>query len=53
MRFGIGERVDIMLEETVIESVDANVEKARQIEENVLKNLRNPSRRRELKSAVK
>jgi RNA polymerase primary sigma factor len=53
MRFGIGERVDIMLEETVIESVDLNVEKARQIEENVLKNLRNPSRRRELKSAVK
>jgi RNA polymerase primary sigma factor len=53
MRFGIGERVDLMLEETVIESVDANVEKARQIEENVLKNLRNPSRRRELKSAVK
>jgi RNA polymerase primary sigma factor len=53
MRFGIGERVDIMLEETVIESVDVNVEKARQIEENVLKNLRNPSRRRELKSAVK
>jgi RNA polymerase primary sigma factor len=53
MRFGIGERVDIMLEETVIESVDVNVEKARQIEENVLKNLRNPSRRRELKSAAK
>ncbi len=53
MRFGIGERVDLMLEETVIENVDANVEKARQIEENVLKNLRNPSRRRELKSAVK
>jgi len=53
MRFGIGERVDIMLEETVIESVDVNVEKARQIEENVLKNLRNPSRRRELKSAMK
>jgi RNA polymerase primary sigma factor len=53
MRFGIGERVDLLLEETVIENVDANVEKARQIEENVLKNLRNPSRRRELKSAVK
>jgi RNA polymerase primary sigma factor len=53
MRFGIGERVDLMLEETVTESVDINVEKARQIEENVLKNLRNPSRRRELKSAVK
>ncbi len=53
MRFGIGERVDLMLEETVIESVDSDVEKARQIEENVLKNLRNPSRRRELKSAVK
>jgi RNA polymerase primary sigma factor len=53
MRFGIGERVDLMLEETVIESVDVNVEKARLIEENVLKNLRNPSRRRELKSAVK
>ncbi len=53
MRFGIGERVDLMLEEAVIENVDINVEKARQIEENVLKNLRNPSRRRELKSAVK
>ncbi|HET6490329.1 MAG TPA: RNA polymerase sigma factor RpoD [Syntrophales bacterium] len=53
MRFGIGERVDLLLEEAVIEDVDANVEKARQIEENVLKNLRNPSRRRELKSAVK
>jgi len=53
MRFGIGERVDLLLEETVIENVDLNVEKARQIEENVLKNLRNPSRRRELKSAVK
>ena len=53
MRFGIGERVDIMLEETVIESVDVHGEKARQIVEIVLKNLRNPSRRRELKSAVK
>ena len=53
MRFGIGERVDLMLEETVTENIDANVERARQIEENVLKNLRNPSRRRELKSAVK
>ncbi|HTZ40848.1 MAG TPA: RNA polymerase sigma factor RpoD [Syntrophales bacterium] len=53
MRFGIGERVDLLLEETVIESVDVSVEKARQIEENVLKNLRNPSRRRELKSAAK
>jgi len=53
MRFGIGERVDLLLEETVVENADANVEKARQIEENVLKNLRNPSRRRELKSAVK
>jgi DNA-directed RNA polymerase sigma subunit (sigma70/sigma32) len=29
------------------------MEKAKQIEENVLKNLRNPSRRRELKSAAK
>ena len=53
MRFGIGERVDLMLEGAVIENVDINVERARQIEENVLKNLRNPSRRRELKSAVK
>jgi len=53
MRFGIGERVDLMLEEAVIENVDVNVERARQIEENVLKNLRNPSRRRELKSAAK
>jgi len=53
MRFGIGERVDLMLEETVTESVDVTVEKARQIEENVLKNLRNPSRRRELKSVAK
>jgi len=53
MRFGIGERVDLMLEEAVIENVDVNVERARQIEENVLKNMRNPSRRRELKSAVK
>jgi len=42
-----------MLEETVTESVDVTVEKARQIEENVLKNLRNPSRRRELKSVAK
>jgi len=42
-----------MLEGAVIENVDINVERARQIEENVLKNLRNPSRRRELKSAVK
>jgi DNA-directed RNA polymerase sigma subunit (sigma70/sigma32) len=42
-----------MLEETVTESVEVTVEKARQMEENVLKNLRNPSRRRELKSAVK
>jgi len=53
MRFGIGERVDLMLEEAVTENIDANVERARQIEENVLKNLRNPSRRRELKSAAK
>ena len=53
MRFGIGERVDLMLEEAVTENIDANVERARQIEENVLKNLRSPSRRRELKSAAK
>jgi RNA polymerase primary sigma factor len=53
MRFGIGERLDLMLEETVTESVEVTVEKARQMEENVLKNLRNPSRRRELKSAAK
>ena len=53
MRFGIGERVDLMLEEAVTEDVDVNVERARQIEENVLKSLRNPSRRRELKSAAK
>jgi len=53
MRFGIGERVDLMLEEAVAENADANVERARQIEENVLKNLRSPSRRRELKSAAK
>jgi RNA polymerase primary sigma factor len=52
MRFGIGERVDFLAEESLLE-FDVTVERARQIEENVLKKLRSPARRRELKSVAK
>jgi RNA polymerase primary sigma factor len=52
MRFGIGERVDFLAEESLLE-FDGTVERARQIEENVLKKLRSPTRRRELKSVAK
>ena len=52
MRFGIGERVDFLMEESLFE-FDVSMERARQIEENVLKKLRSPARRRELKSAAK
>ncbi len=52
MRFGIGERVDVLADESPVE-FDATLERARQIEENVLKKLRSPARRRELKSVAK
>jgi len=52
MRFGIGERADFLTEESLFE-FDVTMERARQIEENVLKKLRSPARRRELKSAAK
>ncbi|HOD36662.1 MAG TPA: RNA polymerase sigma factor RpoD [Syntrophales bacterium] len=52
MRFGIGERVDFLMEDSLLE-FDVTMERARQIEENVLKKLRSPARRRELKSVAK
>lgn len=51
MRFGIGERIDFLEEGD--NNVDFTIERARQLEENVLKKLRNPSRRRELKTVAK
>jgi RNA polymerase primary sigma factor len=51
MRFGIGERIDFFEDEG--NNLDFTMERARQLEENVLRKLRNPSRRRELKTVAK
>lgn len=50
MRFGIGEKSDIVEEPG--ENLDI-MERSKQIEANALRRLRNPSRRRELRSVVK
>jgi RNA polymerase primary sigma factor len=50
MRFGIGEKADIL--EQPMENLDM-MERSKQIEANALRRLRNPSRRRELRSSVK
>lgn len=50
MRFGIGEKSDIIEEPG--ENLDM-MERSKQIEANALRRLRNPSRRRELRSVVK
>jgi RNA polymerase primary sigma factor len=50
MRFGIGEKSDIVEEPG--ENLDM-MERSKQIEANALRRLRNPSRRRELRSVVK
>jgi len=52
MRFGIGERADYTTEKEM-DSLDKTVERARQIEVNALRRVRNFSRRRELKSETK
>ena len=51
MRFGIGEKSDI-IEEISEEGFDM-MERSKQLEANALKRLRNPSRRRELRSISK
>ena len=50
MRFGIGEKADIL--EQPVENLDM-MERSKQIEANALRRLRNPSRRRELRSSAK
>lgn len=53
MRFGIGERADFNLEEES-EEIDVDMlQRAKDIEKAVLKKLRGPSRRREIKSTMK
>jgi RNA polymerase, sigma 70 subunit, RpoD len=52
MRFGISERLDHALEKAV-NNLDKTMERTKQIEEIALKSVRNPSRRRELKSVSK
>jgi RNA polymerase primary sigma factor len=52
MRFGISERLDHTLEEGV-NNLDKTMELSKQIEAIALKRVRNPSRRRELKSVSK
>jgi len=53
MRFGIGERADFNIEEEVGDFDTETIVRAREIEKAVLKKLRGPSRRREIKSTVK
>lgn len=52
MRFGISEKTDLDLEEDDEELVDV-WDRAREIEGNVLKRMRNSSRRREIKGGIK
>ncbi len=52
MRFGIGERADYTLEEEM-DNLDKAMERTRQIDATALRRVRNPSRRRELKSGAK
>jgi len=53
MRFGIGERADFDMEVEGDHYDGDTIERAREIERAVLKKLRGPSRRREIKSNVK
>jgi RNA polymerase primary sigma factor len=50
MRFGIGERADVNVEEENEEFDTATIKRAKEIEKAVLKKLRGPSRRREVKA---
>jgi RNA polymerase primary sigma factor len=52
MRFGIGERANYVSDEEA-DDLGKTIERARQIEVNALRKVRNPSRRRELKSGAK
>jgi RNA polymerase primary sigma factor len=52
LRFGIGERTDCTTEKEM-DGLDKTLERARQIEVNALRRVRNFSRRRELKSEAK
>ena len=52
MRFGIGERANYVSDEEA-DNLGKTIEQARQIEVNALRKVRNPSRRRELKSGAK
>jgi len=52
MRFGISERLDHAMEKAMNNS-DKTMERTKQIEEIALRSVRNPSRRRELKSVSK
>lgn len=52
MRFGIGERANYVSDEEA-DNLGKTMERARQIEVNALRKVRNPSRRRELKSGAK
>jgi RNA polymerase primary sigma factor len=52
MRFGISEKTDLDLEEDDEELIDV-WDRAREIEGNVLKRMRNSSRRREIKGGIK
>ncbi|MBN2687186.1 MAG: RNA polymerase sigma factor RpoD [Deltaproteobacteria bacterium] len=53
MRFGIGERADFSMEEETGDFDTETMVKAREIEKAVLRKLRGPSRRREIKTNVK
>jgi RNA polymerase primary sigma factor len=53
MRFGIGERADFTIEEETGDFDTETMVKAREIENAVLKKLRGPSRRREIKTNIK
>jgi RNA polymerase primary sigma factor len=52
MRFGISERMDIISEDTK-EQLDISRERAKQLENQSVRKLRNPSRRRVIKPAVR
>jgi len=54
MRFGISEKADVVLSpEREVDYSDDAVERAMQIEDNVLKKMRGASRRREIKGGIK
>jgi len=53
MRFGIGERADVNVDEEREEFDTATIKRAKEIEKAVLRKLRGPSRRREVKANMK